>query len=62
AAAAAAGQEPLEFMRDRSAFAVPGDPYEPYERVVDPVELDGATKDTDGVYRRPGTFSSNILP
>ena len=53
--AAAAGQTPLEFMRDRSAYAVPTDPYEPYERPVDDAALEGTQKDIDGVYRKPGT-------
>ena len=54
-AAAAAGQTPLEYMRDRSAFEVPTDPYEPYERVVDGAALEGAARDAGGVYRKPGT-------
>jgi anaerobic selenocysteine-containing dehydrogenase len=54
-AAAAAGQTPLEYMRDRGAYAVPGDPYTPYERAVDPSAVQGATKDDEGVYRVPGT-------
>ncbi|MGH1491258.1 MAG: molybdopterin dinucleotide binding domain-containing protein, partial [Acidimicrobiales bacterium] len=57
-AAAEAGQTPLEFMRDRSAFEVPTDPYEPYERGVDAGDLEGATKGDDGVYRKPGTAAS----
>ena len=39
--AAAAGVSPLEYMRDRGAYAVPGDMYEPYERAVDPSAVDG---------------------
>jgi anaerobic selenocysteine-containing dehydrogenase len=54
-AAARAGQTPLEFMRDRAAFAVPGDPYEPYEREVAAEALTGCTLDAEGVYRKPGT-------
>ncbi len=54
-AADAVGQTPLEFMRDRSAFAVPTDPYEPYEHDVGPDALDGCVKGDDGVYRKPGT-------
>jgi anaerobic selenocysteine-containing dehydrogenase len=42
-------------MKDRSAFAVPTDPYEPYERVVDAGGLEGCVKDDAGVYRKPGT-------
>ncbi len=54
-AAAAAGQTPLEYMRERSAFGVPTEAYEPYERVVSQADLDGTVKDVDGVYRAPGT-------
>ncbi len=54
-AAEKAGQAPLEFMRDRGAFAVPGDTYQPYERPVDPAALEGCVKDESGVYRKPGT-------
>ncbi|MEL0075083.1 MAG: hypothetical protein VW708_03060, partial [Ilumatobacter sp.] len=54
-AAAEAGQSPLEFMRDRGAFAVPGDPYRPYERAVDPSAVEGCAKDAHGVFRKPGT-------
>ncbi len=54
-AAAGAGQTPLEYMRDRAAFAVPGDPYEPYEREVAAEALSGCTLDDEGVYRKPGT-------
>ena len=54
-AAESAGQTPLEFMRDRSAFEVPGDPYEPYERTVDPAAVEGCIKDESGVFRKPGT-------
>ncbi len=54
-AAADLGQSPLEFMRDRSAFAVPGDPYEPYERPVAAETLEGCELDGAGVYRKPGT-------
>ena len=54
-AATEAGQTPLEYMRDRSAFAVPTDPYEPHERQVAPDALTGCTVDADGVYRKEGT-------
>jgi anaerobic selenocysteine-containing dehydrogenase len=54
-AAAEAGQTPIEFMRERSAFGVPTETYEPYERIVPESELEGTTKDGDGVYRAPGT-------
>ncbi len=54
-AAAEAGEAPLEYMRNRSAFAVPTDPYEPYERTVDDTALEGCARDQHGVYRKPGT-------
>ncbi|MEE9417525.1 MAG: molybdopterin dinucleotide binding domain-containing protein, partial [Acidimicrobiales bacterium] len=54
-AAAAAGQEPLEYMRDRAAFEIPADPYEPYERLVDEVLVEDCEKDASGVFRKPGT-------
>ncbi|MDE0516604.1 MAG: formate dehydrogenase, partial [Acidimicrobiaceae bacterium] len=53
--AAAAGQTPLEFMRDRGAYALDGDMYQPYEREVDPASLQDCEMDTAGVFRRPGT-------
>ena len=53
--AAEAGQTPLEFMRDRGAYALDGDMYEPYERTVTETALEGCERDADGVYRRPGT-------
>jgi len=53
--AAAAGQTALEFMRDRGAYAIPGDPYTPYERLVGDDALAGSSKDDAGVYRKPGT-------
>jgi len=57
-AAAEAGQDPLDYMRDRGAFAVPGDTYEPYERDVDSEALRGCTRDDSGVFRKPGTLGS----
>ncbi len=54
-AAADAGQTALEYMRDRGAYAVPGDTYEPHEHPVDAEALAGCTVDDDGVYRKPGT-------
>jgi anaerobic selenocysteine-containing dehydrogenase len=57
-AAEAAGQSPLDFMRDRSAFEVPTDPFEPYERDIDASAIDGCVKDDEGVYRKPGTAGS----
>ena len=53
--AEAADQTPLEFMRDRGAYALNGDMYLPYERDVDPAALDGCHLDDAGVYRRSGT-------
>ncbi len=49
------GQTPLEYMRDRSAFGVPTDPYEPYENSVDAASVDDCAMDEGGVYRKPGT-------
>jgi anaerobic selenocysteine-containing dehydrogenase len=59
-AAAAAGQSPLEYMRDRACFAIPGDQYTVHERAVSAAELEaaGAVRDGDGVYRVPGTAGS----
>jgi len=57
-AAAAAGQSPLEYMRDRAAFAVPTDPYTPYERTVDDAALEGCARDAGGVFRKPGTIGT----
>jgi len=54
-AAEAAGEGPLEYMRNRSAFAVEGDQTTPYERPVDPAEVEGCEKREDGVYVKPGT-------
>jgi len=57
-AAAAAGQTPLEYMRDRGAYAIPGNQYEPYERIISPDALAGAVKDAEGVYRKPNTAAT----
>ena len=54
-AAAAAGVTPLEFMRDRGAYAVPGDTYLPYERIVAAADVADCAPDDAGVYRRAGT-------
>jgi anaerobic selenocysteine-containing dehydrogenase len=54
-AAAEAGQTPLDYMRDRGAYDIPGDPYRPYERPVDPTAIDGCEKDAGGVFRKPNT-------
>ncbi|MFV0523757.1 MAG: molybdopterin-dependent oxidoreductase [Acidimicrobiales bacterium] len=54
-AAAAAGEDPLDFMRKRSAFAVPSQPYQPYENAVGDEALAGCVLDGEGVYRKPGT-------
>jgi anaerobic selenocysteine-containing dehydrogenase len=53
--AAEAGQTPLEFMRDRGAYAVPGNTYTPYEQLVDAAAVAGCFKDAAGVFRKPGT-------
>ncbi len=54
-AAEEVGETPLEYMRNRGAFQLPGDPYEPYERPVDESDVDGCIKDESGVFRKPGT-------
>ncbi len=54
-AAAGTGQTALEYMRDRGAFAVPGDPYTPYENSIDASAVEGCEKDEEGVFRKPGT-------
>jgi len=53
--AEAAGETPLEYMRNRGAYALEGDQRTPYERAVDPSAVDGCTKDEGGVFRKPGT-------
>jgi len=55
AEAAAAGKTPLELMRDRGAYEVEADIYEPHERLVGPAALEGSVKDASGVYRKAGT-------
>jgi anaerobic selenocysteine-containing dehydrogenase len=57
-AAAAAGVTALEYMRDRGAYAVPGDTYTVYERIVAGSAVEGCERDATGVYRRPGTAGS----
>ena len=54
-AAIDASQTPLEFMRDRGAFAVPTDPYLPHERLVDPASVQDCVLDESGVFRKPMT-------
>ncbi len=54
-AAAEVGETPLEYMRNRSAFELDGDRYQPYEAAVDPAAVAGSTKRDDGVYVAPGT-------
>jgi anaerobic selenocysteine-containing dehydrogenase len=54
-AAAEAGVTPLEFMRDRGAYAVPGDTYTAYERIVDATAVGDCERDAAGVYRRART-------
>ncbi|MEE2768714.1 MAG: molybdopterin-dependent oxidoreductase [Actinomycetota bacterium] len=46
---------PLEYMRRKGAFALPGDQYRPYETVVPEEQLAGAECGEDGVFRLPGT-------
>ncbi len=53
--AKAAGKTPLEYMRDVGAYAVPGDVITPYERIVAADAVADCVKDTDGVFRKPGT-------
>ena len=53
--AAAAGETPLEYMRNRGAYALEGDQRTPYEREVDRSVVEGCTKDEGGVFRKPGT-------
>ena len=57
-AAAEAGQDPLEYMRDRGSFAVPTDPYTPYEKLVSADAVADCTKDEHGVFRKPGTIGT----
>jgi anaerobic selenocysteine-containing dehydrogenase len=54
-AAAEAGETPLEYMRNRGSYSIPGDQETPYERDVDPSAVEGCVKGDDGVYRKPGT-------
>ncbi len=53
--ASAAGQTPLEYMRDRGAYALDGEMYMAHEREVDPAALEDCEVDDAGVFRRPGT-------
>ncbi|MEM7284844.1 MAG: molybdopterin-dependent oxidoreductase [Actinomycetota bacterium] len=57
-AAADAGETPLEYMKNRSAFAVEGDMITPYEKAVDASAVEGCEKDRHGVYRKPGTAAT----
>jgi anaerobic selenocysteine-containing dehydrogenase len=54
-AAAEAGETPLEYMRNRGSYSIPGDQETPYERDIDPSAVEGCVKDESGVYRKPGT-------
>ncbi len=54
-AAAEAGETPLEYMRNRGSYSIPGDQETPYERDIDPSVVEGCVKGEDGVYRKPGT-------
>ena len=53
--AAEAGQTPLEYMRDRGAYELPGSSYTPYERIVSEDNVADCTKDDSGVFRKPNT-------
>ncbi len=53
--ASAAGQTPLEFMRDRGAYAVAGDTYLVHEHEVGDAKLADCHLDESGVYRKPHT-------
>jgi len=57
-AAEAAGEDPLEYMRNRGAFALEGNQYQPYEREVSAEDLVGTMKDASGVYIKPGTSAA----
>ena len=54
-AAAADGLTPLEYMRRKGAFALPGNRYRPYDNPVPDGQLVGTERGEDGVFRRPGT-------
>ena len=53
--AAAQGETALEFMRNRGAYELEGDQYQPYERDIDADALEGSTLGPDSVWRKPGT-------
>ncbi len=57
-AAANESLSPLEYMRRRGAFAIPGDQYELHESELSGDDLAGTIKDAGGVYRVPGTAGS----
>jgi len=54
-AAAADGLTPLEYMRRKGAFALPGNRYRPYDNPVPNDQLVGTECGEDGVFRSPGT-------
>jgi len=54
-AAAADGLTPLEYMRRKGAFALPGNQYRPYDNPVPDGQLVGTECGEDGVFRSPGT-------
>jgi anaerobic selenocysteine-containing dehydrogenase len=54
-AAEAEGLSPLEYMRRRGAFSIPGDQYAVHERALTDAEVTAARRDELGVYRMPGT-------
>ena len=58
-AAEAEGITPLEYMRRKGSFSLPGDQTQVYERDVPAADLEGAVRDADGVWRQPGTAGSH---
>lgn len=58
-AAEALGITPLEYMRRKGSFSLPGDQTQVYERDVPAADLEGAVRDADGVWRLPGTAGSH---
>ncbi|WP_419947094.1 molybdopterin-dependent oxidoreductase [Candidatus Poriferisodalis sp.] len=60
--AAAVGQTPLEFMRDRGAYGIEGDHYGHHEREVAQSQLLGAVLGDDGVYRPQRDIGAAAAP
>ena len=61
-AAADAGQTPLEYMRDRGAFAVPTDPYTPYEKLVRPTRSPTARRTNTACTASPARSARSTVP